>query len=32
MPTFLFVKDGKEVDKIVGAALDALLKSVATHK
>lgn len=26
MPTFLFIKDGKEIDKIVGANKDELQK------
>ncbi|KAJ6794776.1 thioredoxin H1 [Iris pallida] len=32
MPTFLFVKDGKIVDKIVGARKDDLPKKIEQHK
>ncbi|OMO56954.1 Thioredoxin [Corchorus capsularis] len=31
MPTFLFLKDGKEVDKVVGAKKDELQNTVAKH-
>ncbi|CAK7346302.1 unnamed protein product [Dovyalis caffra] len=31
MPTFIFLKDGKEVDKIVGADKDGLPRMIAKH-
>lgn len=31
MPTFIFVKDGAEVDKIVGADKNALTTKVTQH-
>lgn len=31
MPTFIFMKDGKTVDKIVGADKDGLQAMVAKH-
>ncbi|OMO84532.1 Thioredoxin [Corchorus olitorius] len=31
MPTFLFLKEGKEVDKVVGAKKDELHNTVAKH-
>jgi thioredoxin-like negative regulator of GroEL len=32
MPTFLLVKDGNVVDKLVGASPQQLMKMVETHK
>lgn len=31
MPTFLFLKEGKLVDKVVGAKKDDLILTVAKH-
>lgn len=31
MPTFVFLKDGKEVDRFVGARKEALVEKVAKH-
>jgi thioredoxin 1 len=31
MPTFLFIKEGKLVDKVVGAKRDELLQTVTKH-
>ena len=31
MPTFMFVKEGKIVDKVVGAQKEDLLKTIAKH-
>lgn len=31
MPTFLFLKEGKVVDKLVGARKEELLEKVAKH-
>jgi len=32
MPTFLFLKEGKEVDKVVGARKEELENAIAKHK
>ena len=32
MPTFVLVKDGKEVDRVVGAKKDELEKKIEKHK
>jgi thioredoxin 1 len=32
MPTFLFVKKGKVVDKVVGARKDELQKKIEKHR
>lgn len=32
MPTFLFLKDGKEVDKLVGAKKEELQKLIDKHR
>ncbi|CAH1426396.1 unnamed protein product [Lactuca virosa] len=32
MPTFMFLKDGKVVDRIVGASKDELPKKIETHR
>ncbi|KAF6174508.1 hypothetical protein GIB67_004702 [Kingdonia uniflora] len=32
MPTFLLIKQGKEVDKVVGANKDELLKKIEKHR
>lgn len=31
MPTFIFFKDGKEVERVVGANKDGLLQAIAKH-
>ncbi|KAI3879105.1 hypothetical protein MKX03_018053 [Papaver bracteatum] len=31
MPTFVFLKDGKEVDRVVGAKKDELQNTIAKH-
>lgn len=32
MPTFVLVKGGKEVDRVVGAKKDELLKKIKKHR
>lgn len=32
MPTFLFLKEGKEVDKVVGARKEELENAITKHK
>lgn len=31
MPSFLFLKEGKEVDRVVGAQKDVLLHAISKH-
>lgn len=31
MPTFVFIKEGKEVDRVVGANKDGLIQTIGKH-